>query len=234
MLLAYSFESLCSIRVRYPVGLILNQKKLVAFPDTNIFLHYTFFPEIEWNVLTNVEQITLCICPIILSELDARKYDSGSARVRDRARIVAKRLAELVDSGAPVRPGVQIEFLSVDPTEFSAYQLNPKSQDDQFLASVIQYKSDKPESDIIVVTNDIGVKLKSKTRGIASFSLPESHLLTEPDPNEKKINSLEKTVARLQSQRPALKLEQGRIRPPGDNSTTGALRGVLFYTNKNG
>jgi hypothetical protein len=181
----------------------------VVFPDTNIFLHYTFFPEIPWDTIVGSAQVTLGISPVTVSEIDSQKYSGSSARIRDRARKITKRLGELVDSGGLLRPNVHMEFVDHEPVDFDRYQLIRSSQDDQLLATILQYQEKYPTRKILLVTNDIGLKIKAKARGIRTLALPESYLLTEPDPNEKKIKELERKVVELQSQAPLLKLECG-------------------------
>ena len=56
-----------------------------AFLDTNTFLHFRSFEQIHWPVVLNCDQATLVLAPVILSELDKKKYDS-SGKIRERAR----------------------------------------------------------------------------------------------------------------------------------------------------
>jgi hypothetical protein len=181
----------------------------VVFPDTNIFLHFTFFPEIPWTTIVGAAQVTIAISPVTVSEIDSHKYDSSSARVRDRARKITKKLGELVDSGGPVRPNVRIEFIDHEPVDFDRYQLTRSSQDDQLLATILQYRETCPDRKVLLVTNDIGLKVKARARGIRVVPLPDSYLLTEPDLREKKIKELERKVRELESQAPLLKLDCG-------------------------
>jgi hypothetical protein len=183
------------------------KSKRAVFLDTNILLHYTFFPEVTWNDLAGCEEVVLVICPVTLGELDKQKYSNPSSRVKERARKVGKKLEELLDSGGFVRQGVSMEFIHIEPNEFERYQLSRASQDDQLLASILKYRSDHSHSDVLLVTNDIGLKLKSKARDIATMKLPDSYRLEEPDPHEKKAKELERRILALQARLPALKLD---------------------------
>jgi len=184
-------------------------KTNIVFPDTNIFLHFTFFSDIPWDTIVGSAQVTLGISPVTVSEIDSQKYSSSSARVRERARKITKRLGELVDSGELLRPNVHMEFVNHEPVDFDRYQLTRSSQDDQLLATILQYQEKHNTQKVLLVTNDIGLKIKAKARGIRTLALPESYLLTEPDPNEKKIKELERRVVELQSQAPLLRVEFG-------------------------
>ncbi len=179
----------------------------VVFPDTNIFLHYTFFTEIPWDTIIGAAQVSIAISPVTIGEIDSQKYSGSSGRVRDRARKVTKKLGDLVDSAERVRPNVEIEFIAHEPVDFDRYQLTRSSQDDQLLATVLQYREAYPQRQVMVVTNDVGLKIKAKSRGIQTLPLPESYLLTEADLNERRVKELERKVLELQNQTPSLRLE---------------------------
>ncbi len=161
-------------------------KRCALFLDTNIYLHYTFFAEIPWEKIVEAEEVFLVVPPIVLSEIDKHKYSHSSSRIRERAAKVARKYAELIDGDEHLRPGVRIVFQAVEPTDFESHQLVRESQDDRLLASILGYMKENPTSEIILVTSDIGLKVKSKTRNIRTLSLPDDSRMIWEDANEKR------------------------------------------------
>ena len=68
-----------------------------VFLDTNTFLHFQWFDEIDWPKIHSSNSVTLVLAPVILSELDEKKYEA-SPRVRERAKSVIKRLDRYIRS----------------------------------------------------------------------------------------------------------------------------------------
>lgn len=177
------------------------------FLDTNIYLHYKFFPEIPWETLLEAQDVILAVPPIIHNELEKQKYLASSSRIRERAESVVRRFAQLIDSPRALRPGVQIEFIGVEPTDFDSYNLVRESQDDQLLASILDYRRSYPDKNITLITNDSGLRVKSKQRGVATFSVPDVYRRRDDTTEEKKIKELEKRVRQLEATIPQLQLQ---------------------------
>ena len=59
---------------------------LVIIPDTNILLHFRLFVEVDWSAVTGEELVEVAISRVVLRELDERKINHQSAKIRDRAR----------------------------------------------------------------------------------------------------------------------------------------------------
>lgn len=52
----------------------MDKKKTYCLIDTNTFLHYQLFCDINWFNELNAENITLIICTTVLRELDQKKF----------------------------------------------------------------------------------------------------------------------------------------------------------------
>jgi hypothetical protein len=59
--------------------------QIAIFPDTNLFLHYRRLDEIDWLDTTGADAVTLLIAPIVVRELDRKKVQGETKRIRDRA-----------------------------------------------------------------------------------------------------------------------------------------------------
>jgi hypothetical protein len=183
--------------------------KKYAFLDTNTFLHYRSFDEIDWPKVLGCDEVGLLIAPVTLSELDRKKYEA-SGKIRDRARAVVTRLGAFVEKPLPatVRDGVDIRFLEVEPTgDVTVLGLDRQNQDDRLLASVIDFRNQHPGDEVVIVTADIGLRVKARSRNVEVVSLPDDcKLPDEPDPLEKRNQQLEREILELKRVMPRLEL----------------------------
>jgi hypothetical protein len=93
--------------------------------------------------------------------------------------------------------------------DYSQLQLNPDIQDDQLIASIVMFRREKPEADIVLVTSDAGLALIGKARrhNIQVTKLPENlGLPDEPDQDQIRIRELEKKLRDLELKIPQLSL----------------------------
>ena len=81
--------------------MVTNHK--IVFIDTNIFLHFTFFTDIEWPAVVDAGGVTIVLPPVTMGELDKHKYNQKSDAVKKRAEKVTRRLAQLFRAKGDVR-----------------------------------------------------------------------------------------------------------------------------------
>jgi len=183
-----------------------------VFLDTNVYLHYKLFDEIDWRNIIQRDEITIVVPPIIILELNKNKETHPQTRVRKRAATVLQRFGALFDasSTAHLRAGVLIGLEDRDPSiNFAEYQLNREVQDDNLVASILMYKQEMLDTDVLLITSDTGLSLLGKARrlGITTLKLPSSlKLPDELDPEQEKIKKLQATLHELQSKLPQLAL----------------------------
>jgi predicted ribonuclease YlaK len=179
------------------------------FIDTNIFLHYQSFDEIDWLGILNVNHVEIRLPDIIVQELDKHKW-STSLRLRDKATKVIKKLHRLADSGLRVslKSNVDICFeVGREAPNFTALGLDSDSQDDRFLASILLFRDENPSLPIILVAADLGLRLKAKYHQIEAICLSDDlRIPTELDQGEKRIKELELEILELKRRMPDLKL----------------------------
>jgi hypothetical protein len=98
-------------------------------------------------------------------------------------------------------------FITESPTiDFAAHRLSYTVPDDQLIASAIQFR-DQTGSTVSFFSNDTGLRLKLRSRGMTGFTLPESERLPdEPDEETKKVRALEARLASFESRQPKLVL----------------------------
>jgi hypothetical protein len=185
-------------------------ENIVVFIDTMIFLHFRLFDQIDWPTVLNADHVTIVIPPITIRELDKHKNTHAFKTLRERAQTVSRRLLEVFSDGehATVRRGVDVRFEAAKPNlDFDAHRLDSNWQDDYLLATILCFKRDRPESNIVIVTNDTNLILKSRQYGLQTFRLPDDFKLQDVlDASERKVKELEKTIQELRSRSPILRL----------------------------
>jgi hypothetical protein len=184
----------------------------IIYLDTNIFLHYQPFTQINWLELVKAESVTIVIPPVIIRELNKQKDSQGKSQIKKRASEAIKMLSQLFESGktSKIKEGVFVYFEDRDSLiDFAANQLNFNIQDDQLIASILSNKLEEPDKNIVLITSDLGLQLKMKARrvGIDILTMPEKFKIPdEPDPKEIKIRKLEQENRELRSRAPLLSL----------------------------
>lgn len=176
------------------------------FVDTNTALHFRRPDEIDWCSLAASKQVVLVAAPILLRELENQKIVNTSRKLRDRAGSFIKWLHPFVlDSSKEVRKGVQWHFLTSEPqVDFASERLSLTVADDHLIASVLEFSRERDEA-VFVVTADIGLLVKLRTRGVSILTLPdEAQLPSELDPLERENRALREEMRRIQSRMPRL------------------------------
>lgn len=171
-----------------------------VFLDTNVYLHYQSFEQVDWRRLLSTERVTLHVPAVIVNELDKHKDEHPIRRIRKRAANVSAKLFEYFESQKPdVRPGVTLKFSPFDPqVDFTRHNLNPVRQDDQLLAAVLQLLEQQPGVQAVVVTNDFNLLMKAKSLGIEARRMPDMFKLPEePDAEEKRNRELMEELNRV-------------------------------------
>jgi hypothetical protein len=180
--------------------------------DTNVFLHYNIFDQIDWLNIVNAESIVIVIPPITIRELNKQKELNPHIQVRNRAGDVLKKLSALFEtkSTAHLRDNIELQLEDRDSTiNFDLYQLKFEIQDDQLIASMIMFKIEKPKAEIVLVTSDHGLTLLAKARrhGISTAKMPDNlRILELPDESQKRITLLEQKLREMETKVPLLSL----------------------------
>jgi rRNA-processing protein FCF1 len=185
-------------------------EKTYVVVDTNTFLHFVGFDQIGWGELFPGQIVNLVICPQVIRELNRHKDTPRNPKMRDRATNALRKIEGWVDSESPVslKDSVEVEFRIHDASiDFAAFKLVREVDDDHIIAILIEMQSELPSNSVVLLSKDIGLKLKARAQGFSVVSLPDSASLPEEAlPSEKKIKDLENQVKELQNIRPRLRL----------------------------
>jgi hypothetical protein len=152
------------------------------FLDTNIFLHFKSFTEIDWLTICQDNICKIVIAPIVIDELD--KYKVGNDEKAKRARKTLQKIEGYVETKTnEIRKNIGLEVIIERPKKstFKTYHLNPEEKDNHLIASIIEYQKRLRNKDIFLCSNDIGPRLRAQQFKINIFKLSDSYLLPEKD-----------------------------------------------------
>jgi len=183
--------------------------KVVAFLDTNIFLHYQPFDQINWLNEIGVQEVKLAISPIVIRELDHHKDQHTISKIRNRARTSLKKIESLITGQDDVNllEGIHVIYVEETKLSFHDYGLRTDVNDDHLIASCIERKSLEKSEKVILVTNDTGPRIKAYKYGIEYFELDDRlKLPSSYGQIEKEKRELQNKIQKLQNSLPNLYL----------------------------
>lgn len=191
---------------------------LYVFCDTMVFLHYRLFTEIDFQSLMKVKTVTLVVPDTVSNEIDKHKDTSNNKRLRERAKKVSSKIAELIDNmddmtslSTTINNGYLFKFLPHKEIDFKPYGLDPNSGDHRIIAAILDFRSDHASDEIVFFTHDNGATITARTNHISTQRLPDDLKLADDLSEEEQcIKKLEAEVVRLKDLRPKLSLVHKR------------------------
>ena len=179
-----------------------------VFLDTMIYLHYIWFEDIDFKEVVGDQEVQIVVPHITLHELDTHKDNHRLPKIRERARKVANTFFECFTqkSGALKGALTASEFDESSTFDFAAHNLDKSKNDHCLLAAILEFRDSHTEP-VLLITQDIGPRLKANRLGVDAKELSEAYLLpSEEDPLVKENKQLKNEVLKLKSHQPKLSL----------------------------
>jgi hypothetical protein len=179
------------------------------FLDTNIYIHYKFFTDINWLKILGIPEAVLVIPATVMKELDEKKYNGQDQIVRERAQKIIQHLVNIISNGEPffVNGKLQVIFLNNKlDIDWHKEGLSSSSNDDNIIASILLFIKDKPDAKVTFITGDLGSIIKCKLRKIEAIQLGSEYLLPKNDKEKKELIELKKELEKLRNALPKLSL----------------------------
>ena len=196
----------------------MNKYDSYCFIDTNTFLHYRMFTEIEWSKLTNSNSVLLIVCPDVLRELDQKKFLENDINIRNRAQKVISKMSKMAKNNkiCKVKNNLGLMFIPNEPSiDWEKQGLSKKIPDDRIIASILE--QNKYFHNIILITSDLGLKLKASNKGIKCISLAfEYRIKIKKDKKQEEIEKLRDKITVLEDRLPVLRLKFLADNEPAD------------------
>jgi len=158
-----------------------------VFIDTNIFLHYKLFDQIDWLDVCSAKECELLISPIIIDELD--KHKVGNTKIGKRARNVLSRLEKLYENdNFEIQKNVLVKIINDKPRNdtFLKNGLNHEEQDHRIFACIIEYQEKNPSFDISLITGDVGPRIRARQFDIQIIKPPQKYFISPGTSDEEK------------------------------------------------
>lgn len=145
--------------------------QLAVLPDTNVFIHYQRYDQINWPEEVGSDAVRLVVPLLVLDQLDEKSY--RSLPLGDRVREVINSLRILRGEDPSVlgvrRHLVHIQASPGDPVGHH----RQTNTDDEFLTRVEHLASIVGANRISVATGDHGMQLRAVSRRLRCHSMPE-------------------------------------------------------------
>lgn len=167
--------------------------------DTNIYLHYKDFEQIDWKSLFK-DDVTICVPQRVMEEIDKHK-DQARGNIQKRARKLSSRFFEIFLKEAATK--VPVEALA-NPASiaFADPQYHKEISDDWIILSALHSSQDL--ADVVIVSGDNGILLKAKQHGLGFYKMQDEFLLAdEPSEEEKEIKRLKQQISKYENRLPA-------------------------------
>lgn len=184
-------------------------KPLHVFLDTNIFLHYQPFDQINWAEVLGSSRVVLVATPIVVRELDEHKDQHRTPKIRDRAQAALKKIEQIALGETPtlLPEGIEFEYAREPTVNFQEYGLRVEINDDHLIASCLSYRHSEPDINVALISGDTGARLKAGQHEIEAMVLPEKYKLSSAlDAAEKEKKQLQQRIQQLETRFPKLKL----------------------------
>jgi len=180
-----------------------------CFIDSNSFLHYKMFTEIDWNKLTNSKSVLLIVCTDVLRELDQKKFLENDINIRNRAQKVISKISKMAKDNNiyKIKNNLDLMFITNEPSiNWGKQGLSENIPDDRIVACILE--NNKCFKNIILITSDLGLKLKASNKGIKCMSLPfEYRIKIKKDKKQEEIEKLRDRITFLENKLPITKLK---------------------------
>jgi predicted ribonuclease YlaK len=156
-----------------PIFILIGIETVFLILDTNTFLHYASPDQIDWSEVFPDKRVVLFVCPPVIRELNKHKDTPRTPKLRDRAASALRKLDTWADSPSPIvlKNAVEVRFTIHDPEiDFAAHHLVREIADDHLIAALIELQAKALPSQVLLLTRDIGLKLKARARIGSSVS----------------------------------------------------------------
>lgn len=172
--------------------------------DTNIYLHYRDFEQINWSKIVDCNDFAILVPRMVIGEIDKHK-DGPKSKLKNRARAVSSKFAEYF---LETRVQKKVNLIDIDyPSKelMSTNNLKFEINDDVIIGSALSFSN---KEDIIIISIDNTLLIKAKSHGFKYLrGIPNESLISEEKTEEEKeLERLKKEVESYKNRQPLPKL----------------------------
>ncbi len=178
-----------------------------AFLDTNVFLHFLPFHQIDWCAQLHEPSVVLVVCAAVLRELEEKHKESRDRKLRERAQKSLSRLRVIRDKGDISLPdGVELTIQAKEPViDWTTYDLDKDIPDDRIVASALSHEPTRNR--VVIITDDFLLQSKAKDLDLEYYVPPDQLRLPHTKtPHEKKTEEKLRRLQEIEQAVPQLSL----------------------------
>lgn len=177
--------------------------------DTNVFLHYQLFTEIDWPDEIGSDVDRFLVSMNVVHELDHKK-NHPDKNISQKAKRVIKKLWQAIENETIRCGGTQLTVAVLSQVPESSWMtqrgLAEASSDDRILAEALLHQESAGSEDVIVVTSDLGMKIKARRVNIRHHEIKDSYRVNLKDDRDREIDSLKSKLTKLETAHPNLRV----------------------------
>lgn len=192
----------------------MKQKKVVLFPDTNLFIECLPLEDIDWSIIGECDAIDLVVTLPVQREIDNQKKRPTGRPLR-RARKTATLFRDMLineDGCITIQDKDPEVKLLIEPQHQPDVclekQLDFQKPDDALVGTVHTFASQNPDTDVRLLTHDTGPMATAKMVNVVFCAIPDSWLSPpEKSKEEKEADKLRQELTTLKKQEPQFEIE---------------------------
>jgi rRNA-processing protein FCF1 len=177
---------------------------LYCFLDTNIFLHFESFDNIDWLDELNAKEVTIAISIQVINELDKWKREPKHAK---KAEAAGKKI-KLYKDGKPVRDGVYLRIVDEPFIQWLRENgFDHENPDSRIIGTIRKFADDNLNDEVIAVSDDINFQIRVEAKGLRYAELNEKYKLPiQLSPEAEELRTTRRELDLLKNAQPKLSL----------------------------
>lgn len=179
------------------------------FLDTNIFIQYIDFEQIDWISIFN-DDISIVIAPIILKEINDLKDRENNNKRKKRSKAIYSKLSNYLLEETESKCKIIVAKQPID-YEFNNENFSRDNNDDKLLLSALRFRKET-SPDIIIVSADLGLLYRAKELNLVYHKMQDKYKIKEElTEEEKEIKQLKNNLAKFEKRQssPSITFENG-------------------------
>lgn len=168
--------------------------------DTNIYLHYIDFEQIDWATIINDDNFAIIVPFTVIKEIDKHK-DGPKSKIKTRAKTISSKFGSyFLDENHNSK--INLIPLNEPSNEIlTLHNLNHAISDDVIIGSALAFEH---KENVTVISHDNTLLIKAKKYGLNFIAkMPDKYLVSEEkSEEEKEYERCRKELEQLKNRQP--------------------------------
>ena len=170
-------DQIAALQIYVQEDQVAHPNAIRAILDTNVYLHYKLFSEIDWAVALHQSGAVRIVVPmVVLRELDQQK-NVGRKPVNQEARRVLRRLQELLEGQGRGRVSIGDQQTIEVARDLPRHVPHPVA-DEEVLDRAEAFEG-RPGGQLVIVTGDLSMRIRAEVRNLRTVMLTDDLMLSD-------------------------------------------------------